>query len=90
MASPPGSIVILTAATGEQAAYPYKDKKHGMFTYFLLKKLQSDKGNTIISVLLDYVKTNVAQKSSIDFSEQTPMLIQGLSAPKNWESWKLK
>ena len=90
MASPPGSIVILTAATGEQAAYPYKDKKHGMFTYFLLKKLQSDKGNTIISDLLDYVKTNVAQKSSIDFSEQTPMLIQGLSAPKNWESWKLK
>jgi len=34
-----GNMVVFSASTGEQTALPYHDEKHGMFTYFLLKKL---------------------------------------------------
>ena len=35
--APKGNMVVLSAAKGEETAYPYKEKGHGMFTYFLLK-----------------------------------------------------
>jgi hypothetical protein len=34
-----GNMVVFSASTGEQSALPYKKEKHGLFTYFLLKKL---------------------------------------------------
>ncbi|MCD8237395.1 MAG: leucine-rich repeat protein [Prevotellaceae bacterium] len=36
---PKGNLVVFSAASGEQTAHPYKEKGHGLFTYFLLKKL---------------------------------------------------
>jgi len=43
-AEPKGNMIILSAAQGDETAYSYQDKSHGMFTYFLLKKLQESKG----------------------------------------------
>ena len=37
---PKGKLVVFSAAQGDETAYPYKEQGHGMFTYFLLKKLQ--------------------------------------------------
>ena len=37
---PKGNMVAISAATGEETAYPYAEKRHGMFTYYLLSKLQ--------------------------------------------------
>jgi hypothetical protein len=37
---PQGNMVVFSAAQGDETAYPNNDEKHGMFTYFLLKKLQ--------------------------------------------------
>ena len=35
-----GNLVVLTSSTGDQSSLPYSNKQHGMFTYFLLKKLK--------------------------------------------------
>jgi hypothetical protein len=30
-----GNLVVFSGATGDETAYPYKEKQHGLFTYFL-------------------------------------------------------
>ena len=42
-----GKLIIFSAANTEQTAYPYPEKKHGLFTYFLLKALQTSNGTII-------------------------------------------
>ena len=42
---PTGNLVVLSAAKGVETAYSYKEKGHGLFTYFLLKKLQETQGD---------------------------------------------
>ena len=73
---PKGNMVVLSAASGNEMAYPYKDKQHGLFTYFLLKKLQDTKGNVTIKELGDYIKQNVREQSNIEYHKiQTPSII---------------
>ena len=37
---PQGNMVVLSAAQGDETAHPYTEKGHGLFTYYLLKKLK--------------------------------------------------
>ncbi len=89
-ADPAGNMVVLSAASGNQTAYPYEEKGHGLFTYYLLDKLQQSKGNVTIKELGDYITTNVQQQSVVINSKvQTPTIT---SSPdlQNWQSLKLK
>ena len=54
-ASPKGNMVVLSAAQGNETAFSYKKKKHSMFTYFLLKKLQETKGEVSLGDLGTYI-----------------------------------
>ncbi len=49
--APQGNMVAFTAATSDETAYPYKEKGHGMFTYYLLKKLQETRGEATLGEL---------------------------------------
>lgn len=40
---PMGNTIVFSAAQGDETAHPYKKKKHGMFTYFLLKNYKRQK-----------------------------------------------
>jgi len=31
-------VALVSASQADETAYPYKDKQHGLFTYYLLKK----------------------------------------------------
>lgn len=57
-------MIVFSAAQGDETAHQYNKKKHGMFTYFLLKKLQETKGEVSLEELATYIKEQV-QKSSI-------------------------
>lgn len=50
---PTGNMVVFTAAQGDETAYPYKEEGHGLFTYYLLKKLQETKGDVTLGELGD-------------------------------------
>lgn len=85
-----GNFVVLSAASGDQTAYPYKDKGHGLFTYYLLKKLQETKGNVNIGSLSDYLKTNVTQKSIVKNNKsQTPKVNVSYDVHNTWRNFKL-
>jgi hypothetical protein len=84
-----GNSIVISAATGDETAYPYASKQHGLFTYFLLKKLQETNGNATYKDLFDYIKTNVGQQSVVVNQKlQTPQL-QVSSSLENWETMKL-
>ena len=88
---PTGNLVVFSAAQGDETAYPYKEKGHGMFTYYLLKKLQETKGNVTLEQLGDYIKDEVSKKSIvINGKPQTPTVIPAKSISTNWINWTLK
>lgn len=88
---PTGNLVVFSAAQGDETAYPYKEKGHGMFTYYLLKKLQETKGNVTLEQLGDYIKDKVSKKSIvINGKPQTPTIIPAKSISTNWINWTLK
>lgn len=86
-----GNMVVLSAATGEETAYPYKEKGHGMFTYFLLKKLQESKGSCTLGELSQYITTNVKRQSVVvNRKSQTPTVVPSDNLRTGWEQMKLK
>lgn len=87
---PMGKLVVLTAASGEETAYPYNEKGHGLFTYFLLKKLNETKGECSLGELSDYITTNVKRQSIvINRKPQTPAIIFSDSVKDEWMNYKL-
>lgn len=86
-----GNMVIFSATTSGQTAYPYKERGHGLFTYFLLKKLQSSKGNATLGELGDYIVNNVKQRSVlINHKVQTPTITPAAAVADQWRKMKLK
>jgi hypothetical protein len=86
-----GDIVVFTASSGEQSSLPYKEKQHGFFTYFLLKKLQESKGEITYGELSKYINDNVALQSVlINDKEQSPQVNVSLSIENEWTGFILK
>ena len=86
-----GNTIVFSAASGEQTAFPYKEKGHGMFTYFLLEKLRDAKGDVTLGDLCNYIKENVKQQSVVVNGKlQTPMVQISSNMLKKWSQLKLK
>ena len=86
--APKGNVVVFSAAQGNETAVPYSDESHGMFTYYLLKKLQETGGNVTYQELSDYIYRNVRQQSSVIGKTQTPTVIPSSIVGDNWKGWK--
>ncbi len=88
---PQGNMVVFSAAQGDETAYPNKEKGHGMFTYYLLKKLQDTKGDVTLQDLGNYITKNVSQQSIlINGKSQTPSVTASSTLGDTWQNWKLK
>lgn len=90
-ADPEGNMFVLSAASDQETALPYKEKNHGLFTYFLLKKLQDTKGNVTLKDLGEYVKETVKRNSlTVNSKLQTPSIKVSGRLAKEWDSKKLR
>lgn len=86
-----GNLVVFSASSGQESSLPYKEKKHGIFTYFLLKELKESKGNISYKELSDYLKIEVARKSIlINSKPQNPQTNISPSISVDWNDWNLK
>lgn len=86
-----GNIVVFTSSSGEQSSLPFKDKQHGIFTYYLLKKMQETNGNVSYDELYNYVKKEVDLNClKVNNKEQTPGLLMSPNLGDSWKSWKLR
>ena len=87
---PQGNMVVFSAAQGDQTAYPYNDEGHGMFTYFILQKLQETAGNIDLFSLGEYIIENVRQQSYLkNGKEQTPSVLPSSAIADSWKKWTL-
>ncbi len=84
-----GNLVVFAASSGEQTSLPYKEKRHGMFTYFLLKKLKESKGDLSYGELAKYIQENVSIESlRTNYQEQDPQIKTSSTLQGTWEKWK--
>jgi hypothetical protein len=83
--------VVFSAAQGDETAYPFKEKEHGMFTYYLLKKLKETSGNVSLEELGQYVTDQVSRKSIVSNGKsQTPTIVPSGTMGEGWRTLKLK
>lgn len=88
---PVGNMVVFSAAQNDETAYPYTDQQHGMFTYFLLKKLQQTQGDVSYQELSNYVVEEVKRNSIVkNGKSQTPVVTPSAVCSDEWKSWRLK
>lgn len=88
--APKGNMVVFSAAQGDETAYPYKEKGHGMFTYYLLKKLQESGGDVTLGELSDYVRSEVRKQSIVSNSKmQTPTVTASPAMQDSWQTLQL-
>jgi hypothetical protein len=74
-AVPPG-ITVITASTSEQISNSYREKRHGLFTYFFLQGMR-DKGSDFRAVY-DELKPQVSRIARRDYnSDQVPQFMSG-------------
>ena len=84
-----GNLVVFSATSADQTALPYSEKQHGMFTYFLLKKLQSSNGTCSYSELYQYLKENVRGSSfRVNRKDQTPEVNTSAQVQDSWGGWR--
>lgn len=84
-----GNMVVMTASSATQKSMPYQEKRHGMFTYFLLRQLKDSFGDITLENLFQSVKSNVQSNSVwINNMEQTPELLSGPGIAEDWKEWK--
>ena len=86
-----GKSVVFSASSGDETAMTYHEKGHGLFTYFLLKKLQETGGNVSYSDLAEYIKQNVKKEAFlINEKPQTPVVATSATVTSSWGTMKLK
>lgn len=85
--APKGSMIVLSAAQGDETAYKYDEARHGLFTYFLLKKLKDSKGNVSMGELSDYIQNQVKRYSIVENGKsQTPTVQTSDNLRDTWEN----
>ena len=58
-----GSVVVFSAAQGNETAQGYPEQGHGLFTYYLLKELQETNGEVAYGQLSDALRANVSDRA---------------------------
>ena len=88
---PTGNLVVFSATSSNQAALPYKEKGHGIFTYYLLEKLNSSNGEIGFGELTDYTIKQVSQQSIVlNKKLQTPTVSFSRNLADSWRNIKFK
>ena len=86
-----GNMIVFSASHGSETAWPYSAKAHGLFTYFLLKKLKESKGNVTYGELGDYLHTQVSRRSIvINKKSQTPTVHPSEALSDTWRRLTFK
>lgn len=86
-----GNAVVFSASSADETAMTYPEKGHGLFTYFLLKKLQETSGDVTYDELAAYINKNVKKEAFlINEKPQTPVVATSPKAASLWKSMKLK
>ncbi|MGN0211433.1 MAG: hypothetical protein ACI4AN_00630, partial [Muribaculaceae bacterium] len=86
-----GNMVVFSAASGNETAFPYAEKGHGLFTYYLLSKIRESAGDVSLGELGEYITSRVYQESIVaNRKSQTPTVNVSDRLSANWKELRLK
>lgn len=86
-----GNLIVFTASSGDQSSLPYREKNHGLFTYFLLKKLKETSGDVTYQELSNYLISNISIRSvMVNNKEQNPQTNISPLLGDKWKEWRMK
>jgi len=87
-----GNIIVFSATSAAEQAFPHNEQEHGLFTYCLLKILQETKGNISYKELSEQLPTKVGNEALDQkiIKTQTPEVNPSPDIKNIWENWKLK
>lgn len=89
--APQGKMLVFSAAQGDETAHQLEDKHHGLFTYYLLKELQTAGGDVDMGTLTEYVTKQVKRQSVvINNKKQTPTVIPSQALQAGWQTMRLR
>ncbi|MBQ5911667.1 MAG: caspase family protein [Bacteroidaceae bacterium] len=90
-AAPSGNMIVFSASKDDQTAYPYNEKGHGLFTYYLLKKIQETEGDVTLEDLYSYISEQVGKQSIlVNRKAQTPSINISSFSEETWKSERLR
>lgn len=70
-----GRVQAITASAADETTGTFPDGGHGLFTYHLLKGLDSKGGKASLRELIDYLSPKVRDAARRDNRDQTPQLV---------------
>lgn len=86
-----GNLVVLSAASADQSAFPYHEKNHGLFTYYLLKKLNDTEGKVNIGDLTDFIVEEVSKTAIVENKKpQKPNVKWSTNLTDTWREINLQ
>ncbi len=86
-----GSLVVFSAAQGNETAQGYPEEGHGLFTYYLLQNLNNTSGYTTLGSLADYIEQGVSfQAPQLKMKKkQTPTTTASQRLGDQWRMLRL-
>lgn len=81
-------MIVFSAASGDETAHPFEEKYHGLFSYYLMKKIRETKGDVSLEELYNYIRTNVYQQSVINGRGQNPKINVSPGLREKWQMIK--
>ena len=83
-----GSVVVFSAAQGNETAQGYPEQGHGLFTYYLLKEMQDTGGQITFGLLSDRLQRNVSSVApQLKMRKsQTPATTATQQAAETWRN----
>jgi hypothetical protein len=86
---PYGNAVVFTSKAFGDNSGSNKERKHGFFSYFLLKAIQQTKGNITYRVLQDAIYNNLYNVEAGAAKRVFPVCISEDIPESDWEDWQL-
>lgn len=88
---PDGKLIVFSATSNDETAFPIEQQKHGLFTYTLLRKIQETGGDITWGELADYV-TETVKNRSIDLNGklQSPTVAVSSALKDSWRNFKIR
>lgn len=86
-----GNAVVFSASSGDETAMTNEEQHHGLFTYYLLKKIQDTKGDVSYEELAAYISKNVKKDAFLlNEKPQNPVVATSPDAQDSWKTMNLK
>jgi hypothetical protein len=86
-----GNLVVFSASSESQIAHPYREKQHGIFTYYALEKMRETRGDITYRDFSDYLRRTVAVRSIlVNSAEQSPQVNVSPSIEELWQDWRFR